>query len=165
MKGGAARFSHPTLATVQPGTRARYFGGKGLPPGLFQIVSVRPGNRQALLRNNPQSRRQLSASKKACKSLSWSHVKVAWIVESALKNRHRQFVIDGEAVVLGVNGVADFNALRSSKRDHQVQFYAFDIMAPDGGDLRSLSGPVAGLGEHQEQPTSGDGRVMENGAW
>jgi ATP-dependent DNA ligase len=28
------------------------------------------------------------------------------IVEAALKNRHRQFVIDGEAVALGVDGVA-----------------------------------------------------------
>jgi len=27
-----------------------------------------------------------------------------------LKNRVKQFVIDGEAVVLGVDGVADFNA-------------------------------------------------------
>ncbi|MET3972452.1 hypothetical protein ACVWXN_000170 [Bradyrhizobium sp. i1.4.4] len=34
-----------------------------------------------------------------------------WIVESALKNRESQFVIDGEAVVLGVDGVSDFNAL------------------------------------------------------
>jgi bifunctional non-homologous end joining protein LigD len=55
-----------------------------------------------------------------------------WIVESALKNRHRQFVIDGEAVVLGVDGVADFNALHSRKLDHEVQLYAFDIMALDG---------------------------------
>ena len=35
----------------------------------------------------------------------------SWIVESALKNRHKQFVIDGEAVILGVDGIADFNAL------------------------------------------------------
>ncbi len=61
-----------------------------------------------------------------------------WIVEAALKNRHRQFVIDGEAVVLGVNGVADFNALHSRKHDHEVQLYAFDIMALDGDDLRGL---------------------------
>jgi bifunctional non-homologous end joining protein LigD len=61
-----------------------------------------------------------------------------WIVESALKNRHRQFVIDGEAVVLGVDGVADFNALHSRKLDHEVQLYAFDIMALDGEDLRGL---------------------------
>jgi len=35
-----------------------------------------------------------------------------WIVEAALKNRHRQYVIDGDAVVLGVHGTADFDALR-----------------------------------------------------
>ena len=39
-----------------------------------------------------------------------------WIVAAALKNRHQQFVIDGEAVVLGVDGVADFNALHSRRR-------------------------------------------------
>jgi ATP-dependent DNA ligase len=36
-----------------------------------------------------------------------------WIVEAALKNRQKQFVIDGEAVILGVDGVSDFNALHS----------------------------------------------------
>jgi bifunctional non-homologous end joining protein LigD len=61
-----------------------------------------------------------------------------WIVESALKNRHKQFVIDGEAVVLGVDGVADFNALHSRKHNDEVQLYAFDILALDGEDLRSL---------------------------
>src|SRR6516165_6814931 len=38
-----------------------------------------------------------------------------WIVEAALKNRHRQYVIDGDAVVLGVDGVSDFDALHSGK--------------------------------------------------
>jgi bifunctional non-homologous end joining protein LigD len=61
-----------------------------------------------------------------------------WIVEAAGKNRHRQFVIDGEAVVLGVDGVADFNAPHSRKHDDEVQLYAFDIMALDGEDLRGL---------------------------
>jgi bifunctional non-homologous end joining protein LigD len=41
-------------------------------------------------------------------------------------------------VVLGVDGVADFNALHSRKHDHEVQLYAFDIMALDGEDLRAL---------------------------
>jgi len=36
-----------------------------------------------------------------------------WIVEAARKNRHRQFVIDSEVVVLGVDRVADFNAAHS----------------------------------------------------
>ena len=55
-----------------------------------------------------------------------------------MKNRHKQFVIDGEAVVLGVDGVADFNALHSRKHDDEVQLYAFDILALDGEDLRGL---------------------------
>jgi hypothetical protein len=52
-----------------------------------------------------------------------------WIVEAALKNRIKRFVIDGEAVVLGVDGVADFNALHSRRHDDEVQLYAFDILA------------------------------------
>jgi len=41
-----------------------------------------------------------------------------WIGEAALKNRIRQFVLDGEAVILGVDGISDLaagpNALRGS---------------------------------------------------
>jgi ATP-dependent DNA ligase len=61
-----------------------------------------------------------------------------WIVESALKNRIKQFVIDGEVVILGVNGIADFNALHSRQHDDEVQLYAFDIPTQDGEDLRPL---------------------------
>ena len=59
-----------------------------------------------------------------------------WIVEAALKNKHDQLVINGEAVVLGVDGIADFNALHSCKHSHDVQLYAFDILSLDGEDLR-----------------------------
>jgi len=58
-----------------------------------------------------------------------------WIVETALKNRHRQFVIDGEAVVLDGDGIADFNALQSRRQDDKVWLYAFDILTLDGEDL------------------------------
>ncbi len=68
---------------------------------------------------------------------NWTN-RYPWIVEAALKNRFKQFVIDGEAVVLGVDGVADFDALHSRKHDHEVQLYAFDILALDGDDLRRL---------------------------
>jgi bifunctional non-homologous end joining protein LigD len=61
-----------------------------------------------------------------------------WIVEAALKNRTKHFVIDGEAVILGVDGYSDFNALHSGKHNEQVQLCAFDVLAMDGGDLRSL---------------------------
>jgi bifunctional non-homologous end joining protein LigD len=53
-------------------------------------------------------------------------------------NRQKQFIIDGEAVILGVDGVPDFNALHSRKHDEEVQLYAFDILTLDGEDLRPL---------------------------
>ena len=59
-------------------------------------------------------------------------------MEAALRNRRKQFVIDGEAVVLGVDGVSDFGGLRSGKHDAEVQLYAFDCLALDGDDLRKL---------------------------
>jgi bifunctional non-homologous end joining protein LigD len=61
-----------------------------------------------------------------------------WIVEATLKNRHKQFVLDGEAVVLGADGISDFNALHSGKHNHEAQLYAFDVLAMDGDDLREL---------------------------
>ena len=65
------------------------------------------------------------------------------ITEAVLRNRNASFVIDGEAVLLGVDGRSDFNGLHSRKHDVEVQFYAFDILVSDGEDLRScLSGVV-----------------------
>ena len=54
-----------------------------------------------------------------------------WIAEAALKIRQKRFAMDGEAVVLGVDGISDFNALH-------VQLYAFDVLAMGGDDLRGL---------------------------
>jgi bifunctional non-homologous end joining protein LigD len=59
-----------------------------------------------------------------------------WIVEAALKNRQEQFVIDGEAVILCLDGMPDFNALHSGKHNAEVQFCAFNVLAIDGEDLR-----------------------------
>ncbi len=46
--------------------------------------------------------------------------------------------IDGEAVLLGVDGISDFNGLHSRKHDDEVQLYAFDVLALEGEDLRKL---------------------------
>jgi len=61
-----------------------------------------------------------------------------WIAESALKNRIKHFVIDGEAVVLGLDAISDFNALHSGRHNAEVQLCAFDVLAMDGDDLRRL---------------------------
>ncbi|WP_322597003.1 RNA ligase family protein [Bradyrhizobium sp. SEMIA] len=60
------------------------------------------------------------------------------IIEAALKNRQKHFVIDGEAVVLTMTGIPDWDALHSRKHDDEVQLYAFDILAGDGNDYRRL---------------------------
>jgi hypothetical protein len=60
-----------------------------------------------------------------------------WIADAALKkNRQKHFIIESEAVMLGVDGISDFNALHSRK--HDVQFCAFDILVEGGDDLRKL---------------------------
>lgn len=59
-------------------------------------------------------------------------------MEAARKVRQTQFVLDGEAVVLGVDGISDFNALHSRKHDAEVQFCAFDILTENGDGLRKL---------------------------
>ncbi|MET3846066.1 ATP-dependent DNA ligase [Bradyrhizobium sp. OAE829] len=35
--------------------------------------------------------------------------------------------MDGEAVLLGVGGISDFDGLRGHKHNDEVQFYAFDM--------------------------------------
>src|SRR4051812_11656548 len=67
----------------------------------------------------------------------WSH-RFPLIMEAALRNRISSFVVDGEAVLLGVDGKSDFDGLHSHRHDEEVQLYAFDILAMDGEDLRKL---------------------------
>jgi len=61
------------------------------------------------------------------------------IVEAALKNRQKRFVIDGEAIIRGVDGYSDFNALHSGRHNDEVEPVAFDILGLDGDDLRTLT--------------------------
>jgi ATP dependent DNA ligase-like protein len=83
----------------------------------FRLIVHRDGDRVRLLTRN---------------GFDWNG-RYPWIAESALKNRTRQFVIDGEVVVLGVDGVSDFEALYSHKHDDEAQLYAFDV---DGSRCR-----------------------------
>jgi hypothetical protein len=48
-------------------------------------------------------------------------------------------VIDGEAVIPGIDGIADFDALHSGKQNGEVQLCAFDVLATECDDLRDLS--------------------------
>lgn len=61
-----------------------------------------------------------------------------WIVEAARRLKQRQFILDGEAVVLDARSYSDFEALASRQHDEEVQLYAFDVLALDGEDLSRL---------------------------
>jgi ATP dependent DNA ligase domain len=64
------------------------------------------------------------------------------IVEAALQNRSTSFVIDGESVLLGVDGVSDFDGLHSRRHDDEVRLYAFDALVADGDDLDITPSPL-----------------------
>jgi hypothetical protein len=67
-------------------------------------------------------------------------------------SRTSSFVVDGEAVILGIDGVSDFDALPSGKYNDEVQFYALLVKlrvkalvyARSLGDELSSSKPTNG---------------------
>src|SRR5215208_920688 len=85
----------------------------------YRLIVQRDGKRVRLLTNG----------------YDWSD-RYPLIAEAALRLRKTSFVIDGEAVVLGPDGISDFEALYSGKRNADVRLYAFDLLVDDGVDMR-----------------------------
>ena len=88
----------------------------------FRLIVARDGDRVRLYTRN---------------GYDWTD-RYPLIVETAHRIRSRQFVLDGEAVLLDLQGLSDFDGLMSRQHDEEVQLYAFDILALDGDDLRKL---------------------------
>src|SRR3954452_386260 len=82
------------------------------------------------------------------------------IVNAALKIRKSSFVIDGEAVVLGPDGISDFAALYSGKRNHEVRLYAFDLLQHDGVDMRDETLEIRKLWLGKLLKRSSDGIIL-----
>jgi bifunctional non-homologous end joining protein LigD len=77
------------------------------------------------------------------------------IVEAARRIKSKQFVIDGEAVLLGVDGISDFDGLYSGKHNDEIQLYAFDILALDAmicGSFPSTFGRITSLASWHDGP-------------
>jgi bifunctional non-homologous end joining protein LigD len=58
------------------------------------------------------------------------------IAAGAERIRAKSFTIDGEAVVLGPDGLSRFDELRRGEAAHSAMLYAFDLIEHDGEDLR-----------------------------
>jgi bifunctional non-homologous end joining protein LigD len=87
--------------------------GKQVPTGP-DWIHEHDGYRMLVIRENDRVR-LLSRN-----GTDWTK-RYPWIAEATLKNRQKHFVIDGEAVILGLDGISDFNALHSRKHEHEVQ--------------------------------------------
>ena len=61
------------------------------------------------------------------------------IVAAAHRINASSFLLDGEAVIPREDGMPDFDALRSRRRDHETMLYAFDLIEHDGDDLRGVA--------------------------
>ncbi|WP_246790120.1 hypothetical protein [Bradyrhizobium sp. CCBAU 51765] len=86
---------------------------KQVPNGPDWIHEVKhDGYRTLIIRENERARLLSRSGTDRTK-------RYPWIAQAALKNRQKRFVIDGEAVILGVDGLSDFNALHSHKHDHE----------------------------------------------
>jgi bifunctional non-homologous end joining protein LigD len=58
------------------------------------------------------------------------------IAAAAARIKAKSFTIDGEAVVVGPDGLSRFDDLRRREAAHSAMLYAFDLIEHDGQDLR-----------------------------
>ena len=63
-------------------------------------------------------------------------LRLAAIAVAAERIKAESFTIDGEAVVLGPDGLSRFEELRSREAAHAAILYAFDLIEHDGDDMR-----------------------------
>jgi bifunctional non-homologous end joining protein LigD len=59
------------------------------------------------------------------------------IAAAAERVKAKSFTLDGEAVVLGPDGLSRFEELRRREAAHTAILYAFDLIEHDGEDLRN----------------------------
>jgi bifunctional non-homologous end joining protein LigD len=110
--------------------------GKEVPAGADWIHEVKHDGYRLIIQREGKRVRLFTRN-----GHDWSD-RFPLIVEAALRSRVSSFVIDGEAVLLGVDGRSDFNGLYSRKHNDEVQFYAFDVLmmqAEDYGSFRYIS--------------------------
>jgi hypothetical protein len=77
------------------------------------------------------------------------------IVEAALRNRATSFVIDGEAVLLGVDGLSDFDGLHSRQHDDDATRC---LRRPDAGRRRPSQAAAVDAQDQPRPATGATGR-------
>jgi ATP-dependent DNA ligase len=102
------------------------------PTGTDWVHEIKHDGYRMLVRRDGDSVRLYSR-----KAIDWTD-RLPAIAAGAMLLKAKSFTIDGEAVVIGPDGLTDFEALRRRGAGDVAVLYAFDLIALDGDDLRSL---------------------------
>ena len=73
----------------------------------------------------------------SCNAYDWT-ARLAAITAAAGLIKAKSFTIDGEAVVLGPDGLSRFEELSHREAARTAILYAFDLVEHDGEDMRNL---------------------------
>ena len=102
----------------------------GPPSGADWVHEIKhDGNRLIVCRSGPIVRLYTR------NAYDWT-VRLAAIAAAAAQIKAKSFTIDGEAVVLGPDGLSRFDELRRREASRTAILYAFDLIEHDGNDLR-----------------------------
>jgi bifunctional non-homologous end joining protein LigD len=100
------------------------------PSGPFWVYEIKHDGYRLIVRKAGERVRIFTR-----RGADWSH-RFPRIVEAVERLRASSIMLDGERVICGEDGMANFDALHSKQRDADVFLYAFDLLELDGQDRR-----------------------------
>jgi bifunctional non-homologous end joining protein LigD len=115
------------IIPAQPVTAARP------PSGADWVHEIKHDGYRMIVRRDGPSVRLYSRN-----AYDWT-ARLAAIATAAGQIKARSFTSDGEAVVLGPDGLSLFDELRRREGARAAILYAFDLIEHDGKDLRNLA--------------------------
>jgi bifunctional non-homologous end joining protein LigD len=102
------------------------------PSGTDGVHEIKHDGYRIILRRDGPTVRLYSRN-----AYDWT-VRLSAIAAAAERIKAKSFTIDGEAVVLGPDGLSRFEELSRREAARTAILYAFDLIEHDGGDLRNL---------------------------
>jgi bifunctional non-homologous end joining protein LigD len=102
------------------------------PSGADWVHEIKHDGYRMIVRRDGDSVRLYSR-----RAIDWTD-RLPAIVAGAVLLNAKSFTIDGEAVVIGPDGLTNFEALRQHGSGDIAVLYAFDLVALDGNDLPRL---------------------------
>jgi ATP-dependent DNA ligase len=103
------------------------------PTGAEWIHEIKHDGYRMIVRKEGENVRLYS-----CNAIDWT-ARLPAIAAGAALLKTKSLTIDGEAVVIGQDGLTDFEALRRRGAGEVAVLYAFDLIELDGDDLRGFA--------------------------